>query len=214
MCIHQFAPFLKFSAGTLFLWAFWPSFNAIDIYGIVQQQRAVVNTYFSLVSCCVTSFIVTILVTPGKKIDIVHIQNSTLAGGVAIGSAANLILQPYGSLLVGCVGGFVSVLGYRFLGPFLAQKWNVSDTCGVHNLHGLHVIFGGLLAAAMTSVATKEEYGEDLFGIFPAMARTNETHAFQNGRSSVEQAGFQLLALLVTLSLAIASGVLTGKTIF
>lgn len=87
----------------------------MDVSGI-QQERAVINTYFSLVSCCVTSFIVTILVTPGSRIDIVHIQNATLAGGVAVGSAANLILQPYGALLIGCGGGLMSVLGYRFLG--------------------------------------------------------------------------------------------------
>lgn len=45
----------------------------------------------------------------------VHIQNSTLAGGVAIGTLADFIIQPWGAILVGIVAGTVSVLGYRYL---------------------------------------------------------------------------------------------------
>lgn len=177
----------------------------MDISGTQQQQRAIINTYLSLASCCVTTFITTILLTPENKVDIVHIQNSTLAGGVAIGAAANLILQPYGSLLVGCAAGVVSVVGFRFLGVFLERKWGVTDTCGVHNLHGLPAIFGGLIAAILTAVATEDEYGEGLYNVFPGMVSRNGT-----GRSSVEQGGFQLLGFVVTLIISITSGLLTG----
>ena len=45
----------------------------------------------------------------------VHIQNSTLAGGVAIGTSADLMTQPFGALLVGTIAGVVSVLGYYYL---------------------------------------------------------------------------------------------------
>lgn len=45
----------------------------------------------------------------------VHIQNSSLAGGVAIGTSADLMAQPFGSLLVGTIAGVVSVLGYQYL---------------------------------------------------------------------------------------------------
>lgn len=42
-------------------------------------------------------------------------QNASLAGGVAVGSVADMAIQPWGALLVGCTAGFLSVMGYRFL---------------------------------------------------------------------------------------------------
>ena len=45
----------------------------------------------------------------------VHVQNATLAGGVAVGACADMVIEPWGALLIGCVSGVVSVLGYKFL---------------------------------------------------------------------------------------------------
>lgn len=45
----------------------------------------------------------------------VHVQNSTLAGGVAIGTGANMMLQPHGALLIGINAGVLSVYGYHAL---------------------------------------------------------------------------------------------------
>jgi ammonium transporter Rh len=45
----------------------------------------------------------------------VHIQNATLAGGVAIGTMADMIVQPWGAILVGSVAAVLSVVGYRFI---------------------------------------------------------------------------------------------------
>lgn len=42
-----------------------------------------------------------------------HIQNATLAGGVAIGATADLMLHPYGALLIGSIAGMLSVLGFQ-----------------------------------------------------------------------------------------------------
>lgn len=52
----------KFSSilGTVFLWIFWPSFNAGLASGD-QQQRAVFNTYFALAACTCASFVVSSL---------------------------------------------------------------------------------------------------------------------------------------------------------
>ena len=37
------------------------------------------------------------------------------AGGVAVGSVANMVIQPWGALLIGFLAGFISVVGYRFI---------------------------------------------------------------------------------------------------
>ena len=44
-----------------------------------------------------------------------HIQNATLAGGVAVGAVADMVIEPWGALLIGCCSGAISVLGYTFL---------------------------------------------------------------------------------------------------
>merc|ERR1719399_2181190 len=79
--------------GTIFLWMFWPSFNGALATG-VQQHRVIVNTVLSLAACCVGSFIFSCLMRPDKKFEMEDIQNATLAGGVAVGSSADLVIEP------------------------------------------------------------------------------------------------------------------------
>lgn len=65
---------------------------------------------------CVQSWFDEDLVQPSLSVTPqVHIQNSTLAGGVAVGTAAEFMLMPYGSLIVGFCCGVISTLGYIFL---------------------------------------------------------------------------------------------------
>lgn len=63
----------------------------------------------------VTTFVVSAIVSHQHKLDMVHIQNSTLAGGVAIGSCCNLLVSPHGAILIGMVSAIISVFGYRYL---------------------------------------------------------------------------------------------------
>lgn len=63
----------------------------------------------------VTTFIVSAMVSHDNKLDMVHVQNSTLAGGVAVGSVCNMLIGPHGALLIGLIAGVISVLGYRYL---------------------------------------------------------------------------------------------------
>ena len=57
--------------GTIFLWLFWPSFNAALAEGDAQH-RAVINTYYALAACCVTAFAVSSLVSKEHKFDMVN----------------------------------------------------------------------------------------------------------------------------------------------
>ncbi|KAG5880983.1 hypothetical protein JTB14_024522 [Gonioctena quinquepunctata] len=201
--------------GTVFLWIYWPSFNAIELNGD-DQQRAVINTYLCLASCCVTAFAVSIIFTPDRKFDMVHVQNSTLAGGVAVGASANLMLQPGGAIIVGIIAGFLSVYGYSRITPFLENSLNIPDTCGVHNLHGLPAVLAGVVSAIMAGIASETNYHESLYEIYPArsdkaMARVFGSDIFPgDGRSAGQQAGYQILALIMTLAIAIVGGLITG----
>lgn len=45
----------------------------------------------------------------------IHIQISTLAGGIAIGSVSNLILYPHHALIIGFMAGVISIWGHIFI---------------------------------------------------------------------------------------------------
>ena len=82
------------------------------------------------------------------KIEIDDIANASLAGGVAIGaSVANVTLG--WSMLIGLVAGGISVIDYTVIQPRLQRLTGGVDTCGVHNLHGMPGVFGGLVAMAL-----------------------------------------------------------------
>lgn len=78
--------------------------------------------------------------------------NATLSGGVIIGAASGLLLNPGGALLIGFVGGIISTLGFHKLTPYLQEKIGLFDTCGVHNLHGIPGILGGLISGIIAAM--------------------------------------------------------------
>jgi ammonium transporter Rh len=104
--------------GTLFLWVCWPSFNCAIAQEGAPQLRAYVNTFLSLTASTAATFVFSRLVGE-QRFEMVHIQNSTLAGGVAMGIASDMDLYPATAIGVGFITGTISVLGYRFLTPFM-----------------------------------------------------------------------------------------------
>ena len=70
--------------------------------GIAPELRAsqflvVVNTVISLLGSCIAVFMTSSYIH--DRFDIFHVQNATLAGGVAMGAAANLFMTPGGAPL-------------------------------------------------------------------------------------------------------------------
>uniref|UniRef100_A0A6B2L332 Ammonium transporter AmtB-like domain-containing protein n=1 Tax=Arcella intermedia TaxID=1963864 RepID=A0A6B2L332_9EUKA len=203
--------------GTIFLWMFWPSFNAALAPLSTQQSRVVMNTTLSLCVSCFTCFCWSHIVRNGQ-FGMVEIQNSTLAGGVAVGAASDLILGSYGSMIIGFIAGTVSTFGFAFLSPFL-ERLGLHDTAGIHNLHAMPGIIGGL-ASVFTSLSAEEVvYGVSIGYIFPKMGPSNETLAAELGvtpgldRSAGWQAGFQMATLVVSISLGFTGGLLIGAVL-
>nr|BAO93205.1 Rh type B glycoprotain [Lethenteron reissneri] len=209
--------------GTLFLWMFWPSFNsAIALHGD-DQMRAVMHTYFSLASCVLTTIVISSLLDNHGKLDMVHIQNASLAGGVAVGTCGDMMLSPYGALILGFIAAIISTFGFKYLTPVLASKLKIQDTCGVHNLHGLPGILAGIAGAVVAACASEQVYGFSLYRTFPELVPSDVNSAeFKRiaqvykdiepgqGRTPLLQGGFQALQILVTLGMAIGGGLITG----
>lgn len=65
-----------------------------------------------------------------------QIQNATLAGGVAVGAIADMMIKPFGAMIVGSVAGVISTLGYQFVTPYLNKNF-LHDTCMLY----LHTMF-------------------------------------------------------------------------
>lgn len=207
--------------GTLFLWMFWPSFNSGATQGH-EQHRAVINTYLALAASAGTAFAVSSYVHRDNKFNMIHVQNSTLAGGVAVGAMADMMIQPWGAMLVGTVAGIISVLGYEYMTLWFAQNYGFHDTCGVNNLHGMPALIAGVGSAVVAALATPEKYGSSLYKVFPSMApKHNESLCLQFldenkkpyfglGLTPIQQGGYQMAAQVLTLVMAVAGGVMTG----
>jgi len=190
--------------GTIFLWLFWPSFNGA-LAPADQQYRVIINTVLALSACCVTAFAVDNLLRPHHKFDMVSIQNATLAGGVAVGTTSDLVILPWGAILIGIVAGTVSVLGYIKIQPWL-EHFGLDDTCGVHNLHGMPGVIAAIGGSIAAAAAGESAYGESIGDVFGARAG-------ENGIDAAAQARFQLAALASTLIISIGGGIVTGLII-
>jgi ammonium transporter Rh len=176
--------------GTTILWVYWPSFVGATETDILENEKhCVINTIMALLASTTMSFYLSHKLTHGNKFDPVHVANSTLAGGVALGSAARLNIGPGGAVVVGALAGAASVYGYVFSSPYLQSAYGIFDTCGVANLHGYPSLVGGLMSILLVAVDSEADFL--LYGTFSQMVR-------------------QFMGVLITRVVAIVSGYYTG----
>ena len=151
---------------------YWPSFNAGYSFN-VDQHRIIMNTIIALAGSCTSAFFIS-MVAYGK-LDMQIVLRATLAGGVAIGTASDLVVATFISLIIGVFAGILSAVSFWKVQPLLARKLNLHDTCGVHNLHGLPGILGaviGAICAANSNEAAGEEWTNDYYGKVADGSRT------------------------------------------
>ena len=77
------------------------------------------------------------------------IANAALAGGVCIGSTCSTA-NPGFAMVIGICAGTLSTLGFAIIAPKVCKLIRGTDTCGVHNLHGMPGLLGGLFGIAIT----------------------------------------------------------------
>jgi len=186
--------------GTLFLWLYFPSFNAFHAYsptthiaghdGLMidgDRTRAYVNTIISLCASTLAAFAFSKIYKKGK-LEMIHIQNATLAGGVVMGACADLYTHPAGACLIGFTAGAVATFGYCYIHEPL-NNLGFFDTSGVNNVHGMPGILG-CIASAIT------------VGSYSDTQRFNRNLHFQ--------AAYQIAGLCVTFGISVISGLVTG----
>uniref|UniRef100_A0A2C9JEJ5 Ammonium transporter AmtB-like domain-containing protein n=2 Tax=Biomphalaria glabrata TaxID=6526 RepID=A0A2C9JEJ5_BIOGL len=195
--------------GTVFLWIYWPSFNGGFADDQQQRDRAYLNTFLSLCACTAVTFAISSLVDKEGRLNMVHVQNSTLAGGVAVGASAQMPMHPFGAMIFGCVAGLISVLGYRFLTPLMRKYMKIHDTCGVNNLHGMPGLLAAIGAAVLAGISGSWSE-HDRRAIFPETFDGDSGVEGALGRTPVEQGGYQFLVVVITFFFAIAGGTFTG----
>ncbi|XP_042907976.1 ammonium transporter Rh type B isoform X2 [Parasteatoda tepidariorum] len=206
--------------GTVLLWCFWPSFNAALSVGDAQH-RAVMNTFLAFTASCLAAFAMTSLMDKKAKFTMSHIQNATLAGGVAVGATCELMIQPFGALLIGLLGGSLCVIGFHYMGPFL-KRINIMDACAINSLHTLPGFLAGLTGIFAALIGTVDNYGHSLYRIYPAMAppiNSNELADLQaqypyiqagESRTPANQACFQAYYMIECIIAGIILGLLNG----
>lgn len=175
--------------GTTLLWVYWPSFVGATETGVPMNENVcVIHTVLALLGSTGAAFYTSQKLCHGK-FDPVHIANSTLAGGVAVGASARLSMTAGGALLLGTLAGVVSVYGYVYSTPMLESSLGIYDTCGVGNLHGWPSVLGGVASIVFVAMDSNAEFL--VFGGF-------------------WQCFCQLLGVVCTIAMAIGSGYITG----
>jgi ammonium transporter Rh len=133
--------------GAAALWIFWPSFCSA-LVPVDKIPLVATNTILALCGATLATYALSTFIR--GKIDVCDIANASLAGGVAIGaSVANV--TPGWSMIIGSIAGAISVIGFAVIQSRLQKLTGGIDTAGVHNLHGLPGVFGGLVAMALVS---------------------------------------------------------------
>lgn len=135
-----------------------------------------------------------------------HILNATLAGGVIIGAPAGVLYHPGGALAIGFLAGIISTLGYNYLSAKLESAIGLYDTCGIHNLHAIPGVLGGLISAVI--IAAYSQPGT----IDPTVTSSSYLRFYSqiyNG-SFYSQGGLQVAGTFISVGIGIAFGLLAG----
>ena len=187
--------------GTLFLWLYFPSFNIANIQNfeykyihINMRYRGIINTYLSMIGSVISTFIVSPLIYKGKM-KIEHLLNSSYVGGVIIGGCCTICNHGWASILIGFIGGGVSIFCLSELKPIFKNN-KLEDTFGILHIFGIPGILGGFLTCIF--IGSDKSIVKEIFN------KENEEV------KSSSQAGLQAGAIMVTIAIAALSGLISG----
>jgi len=202
--------------GTLFLWLFFPSFNTSFIQSLSSEQnknllrfRGVINTYLSMIGSVVSVFVVSPIVSNGK-IKMEHLLNSSFVGGVIIGGCCTVCSSGWAAILIGFIGGCLSVIGLWFFKKKL-KELKLEDTFGILYTFGIPGFLGGFLNSIF--IATKDDTFLENFLYFRIPQNKSDTTNTDNKnyyRDIRTQIGIQIAIIFITIAIAGFSAMTIG----
>uniref|UniRef100_A0A672FHP7 Ammonium transporter Rh type C-like n=1 Tax=Salarias fasciatus TaxID=181472 RepID=A0A672FHP7_SALFA len=175
--------------GTLFLWMFWPSFNSVLAESPGRKSVAVCGTYLALAVSAVTAAAVSVLSNPKGKLNPILIQSCGLAGGVAVGVSMSVIQQPWEAMIIGFSAAVASTIGFQYLKIHMLLAFQCHDTCAILSTHGLPGLLGWLAHLFL-------------------QIKDSDDHT-----TAIRFAVFHICTLLVTITVSVSTGFLTGTLI-
>ncbi|XP_037551011.1 rh blood group, D antigen [Nematolebias whitei] len=174
--------------GTLFLWMFWPTFNSmlVDDRTPWRKLGAVSSTYLALAVSAVTAAAVSVLCNPKGKLNLIQLQSSILAGGVAVGVSISAIHQPWEAMTIGFAAAIISTIGFKYLKTHMLIAFECHDTCAIMSTHGLPGLLGWLAQLVL------------------------QIKAFDDHTLAIRFAVFHICTLFITVTISLIMGILTG----
>ncbi|XP_044229960.1 rh blood group, D antigen [Thunnus albacares] len=174
--------------GAVFLWMFWPSFNAVLVDDRIPGRKlgAVCNTYLALAVSAVTAAAVSVLTSPKGKLNPIHMQSCILAGGVAVGVSISAVHHPWQAMTIGFTAAVVSTIGFRYLKIHMLLAFQCHDTCAVLSTYGLPGLLGWLAHLILQLIDA------------------------DNHTMAIRFAVFHISALFITVTLSLLTGIITG----
>uniref|UniRef100_A0A8C5FXI7 Rh blood group, D antigen n=1 Tax=Gadus morhua TaxID=8049 RepID=A0A8C5FXI7_GADMO len=167
--------------GTLFLWMFWASLNSILVDEGERKLRIILSTYLALAVSAVAAAAVSVQCCHNGGG-----KSCSLSGGVAIGVSMSLVHRPWVAMTIGLAAGVISTLSLRYLKGHMLLAFGCHDTCGVLSVHGLPGLLGWLAHLTL------------------------QINHMVDRTTAIRFAVFHICTLLITLSLSMSMGVITG----
>ena len=120
-----------------------------------QMPKTAINTILALCGATLATCHLSVWLRKGKLL-FSDIANAALAGGVSVGATCNVVSAP-GAFAIGVLAGVICVVGYVFVQPRIQAGLKIVDTCGIHNLHGMPGLMGGLVAVLVVPGIAKAQ---------------------------------------------------------
>lgn len=188
--------------GVFFLWPSYLTSNS-PANGYTKSL-AFSNTIIALTGSVAGCFVSTVFMH--KKLSFGDVQTATLMGGITALSAG-LLVNPAGSILIGFFSGFLCVLGFAKISHKLQRLIATPDALGAHNLHGLPCILSGIYSCIIFLIYAVAPVDQEVINLIPF-------DLSKLGRTPSQQAGYQLVGVLISFGLAVLTGLISGLIIY